>query len=82
MAEWKKDERGVLRSRCADQTWNVSRDSDGFVSHEACQLAVLQDIRDELKKLNRLLHCSNAVAIPTILRKIQRNTTKGPRKRK
>jgi len=81
MAEWKKDERGVFRSRCENQAWKVIKDDDGFVTYDGAQLAVLQDIRDELKKLNQLLHCPNAVAIPTILRQIQRNTA-NPRKRK
>jgi hypothetical protein len=82
MSKWEKNERDVLRSRCTDQTWNVARQSDGYVSYEAAQLAVMQDIRDELKKLNAIFHCSNALEIPTILRQIRRNTTKHKAKRK
>lgn len=41
-----------------------------------CQLAVLMDLRDELKRLNNLLHCNNFIQIPQYLRGIRRNTTK------
>jgi hypothetical protein len=34
------------------------------------------DIREELQRLNRLLHCQNFTAIPSELRKIARNTAK------
>lgn len=40
---------------------------------------VLQDIRDELKKLNNLLSCRNFIMFPQYLRDIRRNTM---RKRK
>ena len=46
------------------------------------QLAVLMDIRDELKRLNAFLHCPNAVAIPKLLRSIQRNTYNLPKAKK
>lgn len=42
--------------------------------------AVLMDLRDELQQLNRLLHCTHFVAVPTTLRTIARNTTKRKRK--
>lgn len=45
-------------------------------------LQVLMDIRDELKRLNGLLHCSNFTAIPHTLAAIKRNTTKKKRVRK
>ncbi len=58
-------------------------DADGVTSDlNHVQIAILQDIRDELQILNRLLGCRNAVAIPDILRKIVMNTTKPKRKKK
>jgi hypothetical protein len=46
------------------------------MSYEAAQLAVLMDLRDELKRLNGLLHCSNFLAIPARLEAIRINTRK------
>lgn len=42
----------------------------------AAQLAVLMDLRDEIQKLNQLLHCRNFTDIPKMLRSIQRSTYK------
>lgn len=41
-------------------------------SHNAIQIILLQEIRDELKALNRLLNCRNFTGIPTTLRSIRR----------
>lgn len=79
----------MSETRYKDRQWIVSLNRDGqTISHENIQLAVQMDIRDELKqltgemrRLNNLLHCSNFVEIPQILRKIRANTTK-PRKPK
>lgn len=49
---------------------------------EAAQLTVLMDLRDELKQLNRLLHCHNFMSIPMKLDKIVYNTRKVRRRRK
>lgn len=49
---------------------------------EKWQLALQWGIYHELKKLNRLLHCHNATDIPNILRRIDKNTKKRPRKKK
>jgi hypothetical protein len=51
----------------------------GTVSHDQAQLAVLMDIREELRTLNRLLGCSNFTGIPRVLKRISANTAK-PRK--
>jgi hypothetical protein len=70
----------------------LQRDCDWYITDEQGnipsiygpgygQLAVLQDIRAQLYKLNTLLHCHNAVDIPNILREIRTNTTK-PKKSK
>lgn len=54
-------------------TWSVDR----------IQIILLQEIRDELKKLNALLNCPNFVGIPGTLKGIRRKlptpvrTTKG-----
>lgn len=62
--------------------WRHSRLASGSFSYDAAQCILLQEIRDELKKLNRLLGCSNFTSIPAILRAIRRNTTKATPKRK
>ena len=36
-------------------------------------------VRDELRRLNSLLHCANFVAMPSTLRQISRNTAKRKR---
>jgi len=73
----------MIDQRKKDVLWYVCwADRDGGeVSWDGRQLAVLMDIRDELKRLNTLLHCSNFTAIPGELRAIRRNTTK-PRRKK
>ena len=63
--------------RHKDGVWNCG--VNGEMSFAGAQLAVLMDIRDELKELNGLLRCPNFVAIPRLLRGIRLNT--GQRKR-
>ena len=48
--------------------------SGGNPSFEGAQLAVLMDIRDELQRLNELLHCPNFIDIPLMLDEIVINT--------
>lgn len=50
-------------------------------SWEKTQAAILMDIRDELQRLNELLHCVNFTSIPSKLEQIKLNTTK-PKARK
>ena len=47
-------------------------------THEwnSIQVALLMDIRDELKHLNAVIYCPNFIAIPRKLERIARNTTK------
>lgn len=52
----------------------------GQITHDQALLAVTMDIRREPQILNRLLGCSNFVAIPETLREIRRNTTKKRRR--
>lgn len=65
-------------ARHANKNWNLSGTEFGGrsagVSDGHLSVAVLMDIRDELQKLNALLHCHNTVAIPALLRGIKRNT--------
>jgi len=49
---------------------------------QGAQVALLMDIRSELRKLNGLLHCKNFIQIPGKLDRIGRNTAKPKRKRK
>lgn len=70
-----------------DSIWKITEDGKSALSVEHSQLAVLQDIRDELKELNgemrslnNLLNCPNFLTMPRTLRAIQRNTSKKKRK--
>lgn len=60
------------RARTTGHAFNLSINADGTWPHEVIQCALLMDIRDELQKLNSLLHCSNFTGIPTTLRSIRR----------
>lgn len=66
-----------------DMEWDLSTvDSERIGTWEKVQVAVLMDIRREVRALNRLLSCSNFLGIPRTLRSIERNTKKPPRKKK
>ena len=65
--------------RKRNTTWKLNVNDDGSVPQMDAQLSVLMDIRDEMLRLNRLLHCSNFVGIPRELANITKNTRK-PRK--
>jgi hypothetical protein len=72
--------------RHKDQEWSLPEgkpNASGGTTHslESIHAALLMDIRDELKRLNALLHCSNFQDIPARLSAIRRNTAK-PRKRR
>lgn len=56
-------------TRHKDVNWSLS-DSPGI---DGASLGVLMDIRDELKRLNNLLHCQNFINIPRELRGIRRD---------
>jgi hypothetical protein len=56
--------------------------SNGGLSEIHIQIALLMDLRDELQRLNSLLHCPNFIAIPRKLDRIMRNTTRKRRKAK
>lgn len=65
-------------TRRKDLTWNTG---DGGVTWDGAKLAVLMDIRDELKRMNAVLYCPNFTDIPRKLEAIRKNTTK-PRAKK
>ncbi len=74
-------------TRQKDKDWCVAtaegRLYDPSYGFQPQSLAVLMDIRDELKRLNSLLHCHNFTDIPFVLRSIKQNTVKPkPRKKK
>lgn len=67
--------------RGKDNDWNVYDDA-GNTSWEKVQIIVMMDIRDELKALNSVLGCHNAIRIPRILDQIEANTKRPKRKAK
>lgn len=53
--------------------WRINTRDDGYqIKFEEIQIVLLQEIRDELKRLNILLTCRNFTQIPTTLRAIDR----------
>lgn len=65
-------------ARHKDAEWNLPGPS--VTTWEQASVAVLMDIRDELKALNRTMQCRNTQMIPQYLRDIRRNTTKRKKK--
>jgi len=61
-------------ARHKNQNWNLP--DPKVETWEQVSVAVLMDIRDELQKLNRVFECRNTIAIPSLLRRIARNTAK------
>ena len=65
-----------------DAAWMVLEADGSCPSWERAGIAVLMDIRRELKRLNSLLSCPNFTGIPSTLTQIKRNTAKPKRKAK
>ncbi len=63
--------------RHKDANWDVSERPNT----EAAMLTVLMDIRDELKRINSILNCTNFLEVPRILRTIRGNTGRIERKK-
>jgi hypothetical protein len=68
-------------ARHANTNWNLDEGTptgNGGSTHQwpSIHAALLMDLRDELQRLNALLHCANFQAIPGRLKAIQTNTTK------
>lgn len=71
----------VKREQARGLQFAARVNQDGSWPPEYAALAVLQDIRDELRTLNELLACPRFLAIPNRLEAIERNTRKPRRKR-
>lgn len=70
-------------ARFKDQDWKLPVNERGNLSSwDLVPIAVLMDIRDELKKLNRVFECPNFIALPRKLDAIAKNTKKPIRKKK
>lgn len=67
--------------RKKDADWQINMaDAHTAASTNDALLAVLMDLRDELKAINRRLDCPDTCAIPRILRRISANTAKQVKK--
>lgn len=55
--------------------WTHWRDEDQAFTRDRVACILLQEVRDELKRLNALLHCSNFLRVPHHLREIAADTT-------
>lgn len=64
-------------ARHKDWDWNIPE----HFTWQHVEVALLMDISDELKALNRTLQCPNTQRIPIYLRRIASNTTKRKRKK-
>lgn len=51
--------------------WNIADENGGIPTWDRVGIAVLMDIRDELQRLNSLLHCGNFIGIPHELRQLR-----------
>ena len=63
-------------TRKKDFNWQIATNEDGTTPAADARLAVMMDIRDELKRLNALLHCHRFMDIPDTLRRIDRRLAK------
>lgn len=63
-------------SRSKDATWNVHAHGEPGFGYPSIHADLLMDLRDELKKLNRVFECPNFVKIPRVLDRISANTAK------
>lgn len=66
--------------RHKDAQWHVADDAGRVTQWDQVQVAILMDLRDELKKLNAVFSCHNFLEVPQILREIRRNTRKPKKK--
>lgn len=74
----------LSRFQTAGKNWNINGivDSDGCLKVDSMtdvNVALLMDIREELRRLNAVFACRNFQEVPTILRRISNHTAK-PRK--
>ena len=69
-------------ARNKDLNWNLKDSIGNNATYDDAQLAILMDLRDELKHLNSILDCPNFQAIPELLRSIKVNVIKANAKRR
>lgn len=62
-----------------DVEWDLANNVGNIGTWQNVEVAVLMDIRDELKRINAALYCGNTLNIPNLLRQIERNTRKPKR---
>lgn len=65
-------------ARWKDNDWNLP--APDIQTLEQARLALLMDIRDELKRINQVLNCSNFLDLPRQVTLIRRNTTRRKKK--
>lgn len=70
----------MAKGRFKDVEWNLANENGNVGTWERAAIAVLMDIRDELKRINARLDCSSTLRIPRYLARIATNTTKRKRK--
>lgn len=69
--------------RFKDRDWALPVNVSGNIeTWDAVKLALLMDIRDELRTLTGIFRCPNFLAIPKTLHAIKRNTSKKRKVRK
>ena len=63
-------------ARHADKDWNLPIDNGTINNHEWASVhsALLMDIRDELRRIRRVLECRKFQRIPAALKGIRANT--------
>lgn len=71
----------MIDRRKANRDWTPAEPDGNVPTWERVQLAVLMDIRDELRRLRGTFECQNFLRIPALVRRISANTAK-PRKKK
>jgi hypothetical protein len=65
-----------MSNQFSNQLWNLANNEGQIGTWEKVQVAVLMDIRSELRRLNSTLQCPNFIDIPRKLDRIARNTAK------
>lgn len=71
-----------LMARTKNIDWHIPVNTNNCVDWPGVTVAVLMDIREELRTLNRLLGCRNFVEVPLILQRIDTNTRRKARAKK
>lgn len=62
--------------------WNLQTDVSGHCTWDGVKIALLMDIRSELRRIRTIAECPNAIAIPNLLRQIVKQTKPTRRRKK